>query len=151
MHYRLLIAFVSSLSFSAAFGLEEDRTSPAPKSAAPIAPGPVERALKPDSHKHDHSHHNHDHDHRGHSHSKHTHGDHAGHIHFDHPILTEVPTPHNVLSLGYSHERSTDRVNTDSLELGFEFAPVRWFSFEVATPVQAKDPTRPASAVPNWP
>jgi len=94
-----------------------------------IAPSPLGRVFDKDHHGHDHAH--------NHAHTSH---DHANHIHFDHPILTEVPTPHNVVSFGYSHTRSSEKTHTDSFELGFEYAPVKWFSFEIATPVEAVNP-----------
>ena len=85
-----------------------------------------------------HAGHDHKHDHK-HGH-KHGHGHDHGGIHFDHPILTEVPTPHNVASFGYSHTRTAEKAHVDSFEVGIEFSPVKWFSFEVAAPVELVNP-----------
>lgn len=97
------------------------------ESTQPIAPSSLDRVFDKDSHAHNHSH--------GHAHGSHDHG-----IHFDHPIRTEVPTPHNVVSFSYAHTRTAERTHVDAFEVGVEYAPTRWFSFEVATPVELLNP-----------
>ena len=85
----------------------------------------------------------HGHNHEGHKHDDHQHhadGHGKGHLHFDHPLLIEVPTPHNVISFRYQHDRAfEEKAHSDSFEVGFEYAPVRWFSFEFAVPYTLLD------------
>jgi hypothetical protein len=85
--------------------------------------------------------HSHSHDDHGHAHG-HAHDGHG--LHFSHPILTEVPTPHNVVSFRYAHDRLRDEgnANQDTFELGVEYSPVRWFSFELGVPYAMLNPDR---------
>jgi len=88
--------------------------------------------------------HGHDHAHVPAGHSQgtdaHSHGE-GKHLHFDHPLLIEVPTPHNVISFRYQHDRAfEEKAHSDTWEVGFEYAPVRWFSFELAIPYTLLNP-----------
>jgi len=125
---NILIVMLLLGSMTANAG-EAALNSEANSSPQQIGPSSLGRVFEKEPHDHNHAH-KHSH---GHSHA------HEG-IHFDHPILTEVPTPHNVVSFGYSHTRTSDRAHVDSFEVGVEYAPVKWFSLEVATPVESLNP-----------
>lgn len=74
------------------------------------------------------------------------HDAHAGHshddpLHFAHPLVTESPLPENEARLEFSFANLTGEDGEEfSLNASIEFAPVRWFSIELAAPVTHLNP-----------